>query len=69
MFNSNMLKSEINFYGIAKAIELLNNKLEQCSKDDVDNIVYNIIKLDEQLNKYKNKNIKAFINKGDNNEI
>ena len=64
MINSKDFKTEIEFYGIAKTIEILNNRLETCDENDIDNIVSNIIELDEQLNKYDNKQ-KAFIKVGD----
>lgn len=67
MINSNDFKTEIEFYGIAKTIEILNDKLEQCNCDElniIEEIVHNIIILDEQINKYDNKQ-KCFIKVGD----
>lgn len=64
MFNSNDFKTEIEFYGLSKTIEVLNNRLKTCHEQVIDNIVSNIIKLDERLNKHDNKQ-KCFIKVGD----
>lgn len=67
MIGSNDFKTEIEFYGIAKTIKILNDKLEQCNYDElniIEEIVHDILILDEQFNKYDNKQ-KCFIKLGD----
>ena len=68
MITNNNLKTEIEYYGIARTIEILNDKLEESkssystfnSSNDMKEIVECIIMLDEQLNKYGNRT-KAFV--------
>lgn len=67
MINSNNFKTDIEFYGIRKTIEILNIRLENCDETDIDDIVKNIIELDEHLNKYDNKQ-NCFIKVGDTND-
>ncbi len=70
MFSSNDFKTEIEFYGISKTIEILNDKLEQCNYDElniIEEIVHDVLILDEQLNKY-DKKLKAFIKTGSDKE-
>lgn len=75
MITNNNLKTEIEYYGIAKTIEILNDKLEESkssystfnSSNDMKEIVECIIMLDEQLNKNENRT-KAFLKVTDTNE-
>ena len=68
--NSDDIKTSIEFYGISKTIEILNEKLEQCNYDElnvIEEIVHDILILDEQFNKY-DKKLKAFIKTGSDKE-
>ena len=75
MITNNNLKTEIEYYGIARTIEILNDKLEESkssystfnSSNDMKEIVECIIMLDEQLNKNENRT-KAFVKVTDTNE-
>ena len=65
--NSDDIKTSIEFYGISKTIEILNEKLEQCNYDElnvIEEIVHDILILDEQFNKY-DKKLKAIKKIGD----
>jgi hypothetical protein len=61
MFSNNEIKTEIEFYGICKTIEILNKQLEQfiseteyCHIDEITRIVLLIIELNKKIDN-KNK--------------